>query len=190
MKKVVIKSTIITVLIITLFSVAFALIVTAFFPKYVADVNFKLGNEAATVKYSEKQYEKTLSQSDLATLVERSIWAENDEMLIKYGAIFINSENFSTYCKLKDDSYLYYIVTCYVKALYENGQEQKGVETAFLNTSTYAETNPIRVVASLAIAEDNKDIVLLICTNLQARKDFSSQIIQNDFALLQDFLNS
>ncbi|MBR5438952.1 MAG: hypothetical protein IKV61_01905 [Clostridia bacterium] len=190
MKKVVIKSTIITVLIIILFSVAFTFIVTAFFPKYVADVSFKLGNKQTCVNYSEKQYNKTLERDDLSTLVERSIWAGNNAYTIKYGAILINSENFSTYCNLKDEGYLYYVVGSYVKALYESGEKQKSAETAFLNTSTYSETNPIRVVASLAIEENNKDIVSLICTNLQNRNDSNEQIIQSDVALLQSFLNS
>ena len=190
MKELVIKSTIITITIITLIAIAFSCIVTAFFPKYVADVSFQLGNKNACVTYSEKQYNKTLKQDDLATLVERSIWAENNAYVIKYGAIFTNSENFVTYCNLQDDGYLYYVVGSYVKALYKNGQKEKGVETAFLNTSTYSETNPIRLVASLAIEENNKDIVLKICTNLQIRKDSNTEIIQNDLALLNEFLNS
>lgn len=189
MKNVVIKSTIITVIIITALAVAFSLIVTAFFPKYVADVCFKLGNKQATVTYSEKQYEKTKEQRDLATLFERSVWAGNNSKTVKYGAIFINSENFVTYCNLKDSGYLYYVVGCYIKALYENGEKLKAVETAFLNVSTYSETNPIRLVASLAIQNEDTNTVKTIYANLQNRLDSNLPIIQNDLELLKQFIN-
>lgn len=189
MKKLVIKSTVITVIIIALLSLAFTFTVTAFFPKYVADVSFKLGNKNTCVKYSEKQYNKTHSQSDLSILVERCVWADNDELTIKYGATFINSENFATYCSFKGDGYLYYIVGSYVKSLYETGEKEKSVETAFLNTSTYSSTNPIRLVASLAVEENDKQIVQKIYDNLQNRKDSDSSVIQNDLALLNNFLN-
>ncbi len=190
MKKVIIKSTIITAIIIAILSLSFTFLVTACFPKYVADVSFKLGNKKTCVAYSEKQYNKTLEQGDLATLVERSIWAGNNAITIKYSAIFINSENFVTYCNLQDDNYLYYIVGSYVKALYENGEKEKSVETAFLNTSTYTQTNPIRLVASLAIEENNKQIVQIIYNNLNERNDSQGQIIQSDIVLLNEFLNS
>ena len=190
MKKVIIKSTIITAIIIATLSLSFTFLVTAYFPKYVADVSFKLGNKKTCVTYSEKQYNKTLAQDDLATLVERSIWAENDAITIKYSAIFINSENFITYCNLQDANYLYYVVGSYVKALYKNGEKEKSVATAFSNTSTYTETNPIRLVASLAIEENNKTIVQTICNNLKNRNDSQSQVIQSDISLLNEFLNS
>ena len=162
---------------------------TAFFPSFVSDVAFTTGNKSLCVKYSEKQYLKSKSDFDLAKLVERTFWAGDDYNAVKYGAIFINNDNFNAYCNMQDDGYKYYIVGSYCQVLYENGEKEKSIETAFIRTQEYTSTNPIRLVSYLIANDNDKVLATKVCNLLQQREDCETEIIKNDIAVLKTFIN-
>ena len=84
MKKVVIKSITITLIIILLVFTLFTLLLCTFFPKTVSNLTYRISAYDISVKYSEKAYQKSNSSYDLTILVERSIIAKNDEVTCKY----------------------------------------------------------------------------------------------------------
>ncbi len=190
MKKLIVKSISITLLIIATVTMLTILIATAFFPSFVSDLAFTTGNKSLCVKYSEKQYLKSNSDFDLALLVERSFWADDDETSIKYGAIFINDENFNSFCNTKDDNYKYFIVGSYCQALYENGEKQKSIDTAFVRTEEYTQTNPIRLVSYLATTDNDKALATKIRDLLLLRGDSQTDIVKADILVLETFINS
>ena len=156
MKKLIIKTSVITLTLILIVGFALYGLLGLIYPSSIASVAFRVNNKSVCLKYSEKQYEKTGKVEDLAILVERAIWAEDDETIVKYSALFLNSSDFLDYAKDKN-GYENYIVCYYVQSLYLLNQTEKSIEIAFSYYNGKSELNPIRV---LVLASKNDSTTL------------------------------
>ena len=129
MKKVILKSVIITLCILVAFFTASTVILTSFFPKMVSDMAFKVNAKNTCVTYQEKTYLKDDSFENLATLTERCIWANDDTKIIIYAEKLLNDENFDPDLSTRDEGYAYYVTSALVIALYNEGFVEKSIET-------------------------------------------------------------
>ncbi len=145
MKKLIIKTSVITLTLILIVGFALYGLLGFMYPSSIASLAFRVNNKSVCLKYSEKQYEKTNDVEDLSILIERAIWAENNELIVKYSAIFLNSSNFEEFVKDKD-GYENFIVCYYVESLYLLDQKEKSIEIAFSYFNGKSELNPVRVL--------------------------------------------
>ena len=130
MKNLVLKTIIMTfTVIITVIAVIYACF-AIFSPKTLAKFWEDAGNYSVSVKYYEKQYEKSGDFADLANLCAKLEVKSDSKRAAKYLAIFTDNENFSAFCEQEDKaggygykftSYEYYYGIFTVANFYENG---------------------------------------------------------------------
>lgn len=162
MKNLIIKSTIITLSLILIVGTLFILVLSFVKPSIIANTAFNLNNKEVCVKYSEKQFLKSGSVSDLKILTERSIWASDDNKVVQYASKllshneFINSSN--------NHEYENYIASSYAQSLYKIGNKQKSVEVAFSYYDGITTPNTIRVL--VYNAKTDKETLNLILQKL------------------------
>ena len=156
MKKLIIKTSIITLALILIFGIGLYGLLGYLYPSSIASIAFRVNNKSVCLKYSEKQYEKTNDISDLAILIERAIWAKDNQLIVKYSALFLNSSDFENYKKDKN-GYENFIVCYYTEALYLTNKKEKAIEIAFSYYNGKSELNPVRV---LVLSSKNDDAML------------------------------
>ena len=168
MKKLVLKTSIIALsIIIALTFLVFAIIAIAS-PLTIANASFRVGNKNLTVTYTEKHYLKTLEVDDLALLIERGIWANNDDIVIKYTPKLIYSEDFEEFAKTQSGDYTNYIANSYVTSLYNKGETAKAIGVAFQYVDpNFTLPNPVTTLVYLASAKNDTDTLTKILTELQ-----------------------
>ena len=128
MKNLVLKTVIMTfTVIITVIAVIYACF-AIFSPKTLAKFWENAGNYSVSVKYYEKQYEKSGDIVDLANLCAKLDVKSDSKKAVKYLAVFTDSENFTEFCEKEDKaggykftSYEYYYGIFTVANYYENG---------------------------------------------------------------------
>lgn len=166
MKKVIVKSVVIT-LCLLLVSVAISIaVITAYFPMTIANVAFKVDAKQSCVTYTEKAYENNQSIDTLAILTERCIWANDDEKTVIYAEKFIAHEKFDNYALSKDAGYAYYIASEYVIALYELGYKEKSVETAFQLSNGFKTVGPLHRLIAISAKANDIEVLTAIKTKL------------------------
>ena len=170
MKKLIAKTVAFTVAIMMAIIVIVYVIFSSFLPSSLGDVYFRINAENLSVKYSVKAYEKSQSVNDLATLTERVIVFENDELTVKYATMLINDKGYEQVVSSNSSSYNYYIVGSLVEALYHTGKKLEAVDVAMQNTSTLSGGNPIEVVMVCAFDNGDKQTANLIKEKLALRE--------------------
>ncbi|MBO5888765.1 MAG: hypothetical protein J6Q58_01335 [Clostridia bacterium] len=165
MKKLIIKTSIITLAIIL--TVGFALygLLGLLYPSAIASMAFRLNDKETCISYSEKQYEKTNSVSDLAILTERTVWANEYDLTVKYSSILLSHNDFEDYIKSKP-SYDNYIACCLVEALYLTSNINKAIDVAFSFYTGKSGQNTIRILT--VTAKEDSDTLKLILKRLKA----------------------
>ncbi|MBO5925968.1 MAG: hypothetical protein J6Q38_00195 [Clostridia bacterium] len=164
MKKLIIKTSVITIILIVVFGFIFVALSGVLYPKAVADMAFRLNNKSICVKYSEKQYLKSGEIEDLKLLTERAIWAENNQLTIKYASILLNSDDFS---KLENSNDLEtYIASGYAEALYLTGNKSKSIEVALSYYTGESGLSPLRVL--IYTAKNDNDTLNQLLKKLNA----------------------
>ena len=163
MKKLVIKTTCIT---LASLIVAFALFVGAailFAPGWVGGIFDGVGNYSASVFFYEKQYEKTGDIDDLNTLVLKIDIKNDSSRASKYFGKMVEHQDFKEFCNSQDGgsdiSAKEYYFGCYVLALAYNGKLDDAIDKAkdFVG-NTYTENNPFRLlVADYAVYAKAKE---------------------------------
>ncbi len=188
MRKLIIKTVAITLAIILVVTAGFYLLLSAFFPSVLGDGYFRANNGELSLKYSEKAYEKSKEIGDLATLTERSIVFQDDDRTVKYAVLFVNNDKYQEYISGESEGYHYYIVGNLCEAQYNKGNKLTALSTAFNNTLSYTQHNPIHRL--ILISAQNSDIATLtaIKENLQARQD-KNQLINNHLSLIEELIN-
>lgn len=144
MKKLVIKTTL-----ITLASIIGALIITVsalclFAPATMAGFFDDVGNYSASVFFYEKQYEKSGDINDLDKLLLK-VYAKGDTCKVEeYSKKIIHHEDFGGYSVDKKE----YYYDCYVLSLAQNGKfdEAVGQGLGFINQYGYTPYNPLRML--------------------------------------------
>ncbi len=165
MKKLILKSSIITLSLVLILGALFFVIVSASKPYIIANVAFNLNNKELSVKYSEKQFIKTQDISDLSLLTERCIWANDYNKVVKYSSILLSHKDFDSY----SSDYENYIASSYTEALYLTKNKLKSVEVAFSYYDGIKAPNTIRVL--IYNAKNDKDTLNLILTKLNGIND-------------------
>lgn len=184
MKTSVIKTAIITILImaILLFISFFGLYFFA--PSIVSDLAYNVGANEFSVKISEKAYNQNNSKENLEKLVERSIEFENYSLSSKYLEILLNS----SYYDDEDATYDYHLKSNFVYALYFDGQKDKAISNAFTYTKEYtAENNCVKVIIFLAYLDKDEDTLTKIKSGLKELT--ANDEIEKDLKLIDNFLN-
>ena len=97
------KNLVIRSIVITLASIVSALSITfgalsVFTPKTIAGFFDDVGNTPASVFFYERQFEKSADFEDLALLVNKIDDEKDAERAEKYLLLFINHEEFNSYC--------------------------------------------------------------------------------------------
>lgn len=171
MKRVIVKSVVIT-LCLMLISIAVGVaVITAHFPEVVANLAFRVQSKETCVSYSEKAYEKKGDIESLALLTERCIWAENDEKIVIYAEKLISHAGFSEYSEGKDSGYAYYIASEYSIALYDIGETDKSIESAFQNSKGFKTVGPVHRMIAYVLSKNDETSARKIASKLETYND-------------------
>lgn len=190
-KENIVKTIIISLLIVIVFFVSTFFIVGAVSPKIISNLAFRVNAKNLSLNYAEKAYLKDETVESLGTLIERSIYAENDEKIVKYSPVFLSSSEFDEYKKNKSGNYELYIVNEYVSSLYNLKSIEKAVNTALSYTdfNSYGETtSPIRILISTANKQKDKETLTTIRTNLDEVGN-KTQDLLDDIELLNEMIS-
>ncbi len=166
MKKVIVKSVVITLCLLLVTIAISVAVITAYFPMTIADVAFRVNAKQSCVTYTEKAYEKNRDIDTLAILTERCIWANDNEKTVIYAEKFIVNENFDSYASSKDEGYAYYIASEYVIALYQLGYKERSVESAFQLSNGFKAVGPLHRLIAISAEANDIEILTAIKTKL------------------------
>ncbi len=178
MKKAIVKSITITLILILLFTTIFSVVLCVFFPQTVSNLSFKVGNYDTAVTYSEKAYQKNQTAEYLVDLVEKSIVAKNYTITSTYAGLLLASEDFrNNVLPNKQSGYLNYLATSYVKSLYFICDYQKCIKNA-INYTDFEEKgiNPTTTLITISAENNNKTVLNLLLNELDLLE--SNEIIE------------
>lgn len=173
MKKVIIKSIIITFLLILVTLCTLFALFSVINPSSIAKASFTFNNKALCVKYSELAYEKDPTIDNLAELIENCIWAEKDEKITKYGEIFLNDSEFEEYSKKRDSLYPSWIASNVAISFYHLDKIPFAINYAINFTTDFSNTalSPIKYLV-VEVKNNNDDNTLnLIIERLNSLDD-------------------
>lgn len=156
MKKIIIKTTVISLIIILIAISLFFGSVAIFKPSIMANIALNSGNEKVCVKYTEKQYMKSGDVQDLTLLAERSIWAKDYGRAEKYITKLILNDNFYLIESTKESGYKNYLASSLVEAIYLNGKSEKALQTALNYYDGVSVPNTMRVIIYLFSSKNDK----------------------------------
>lgn len=130
-----------------------------FFPKLMSDGCATIGLDTLSAQYSEVVYKRDDSFENLLDLVAKSVYSENETLIVKYGGTLLDesrfydySENVNTESGMK---YYDFIVNKYSTACYVKGYEQKAFDAVFKYTYEFGNYNPVN--SFIICAYKNKD---------------------------------
>ncbi len=160
MKKLIIKTTVITVA-----SIIGAILLTyltflAFFPGKLARFYDKVGFERQAVKQMVREHHKTGDLQDLITLCEYCDKYGNNWLIAQYFGDLVTKQEFIDYTEAIENGSEFYDFCAgkYVVALYETGKDERFVvDTAFAVTRAYVEYNPVHALISVALERESVD---------------------------------
>lgn len=177
MTKLYVKTTIFTILCLLVISTLSFFTLSLFFPSVISNVAFNVGNKEICVKYSEKQYQKTNSINDLDSLLYRCVWAKKDGKIIIYANELLNHAEFETLSKQKGEGYINYVAGIYCNALYNSGQKEVAINTAFQYVNKeFITPNPISSLCYLAYKDGDFITLETILVKLDDKEQTQSII--------------
>ncbi len=168
MKKVIIKSITITLILILLFTTIFSVVLCVFYPKTVSDLSYRVGNYEIAVTYSEKDYLKNKTCDNLVDLVEKAIVAKKYDVVSTYASILLVDEQFrDVILPTKQVGYFDYVASSLVKALYKTNEFTKSVKCAINYTDFNVDgINATTTLISLCIENNDKTVLALLLDEL------------------------
>ena len=113
MTKLVVKTVLITVMAIILTLAAMYLCLALFFPKTLAKGWEAVGSYDLSVKYYEKQYEKTEDISDLSVICVKVNAEKDAARAVKYLALITSDTKFLEFCAAEENTAIDYGFTAY-----------------------------------------------------------------------------
>ena len=153
MKKLIIKTAIITFVSVIL---GLALIFTALSfisPKTMSDFTYSLGLEDASCTFAVRAYEKSGDVDDLDTLLIKSLATEDYVTLKKYSKVMIDRAEFSTFTKFDKETVLTYYVLSLVMT--DDGETfSKTVEVYNDFYTSYDARNPVSALLTFTTEYD------------------------------------
>ena len=102
MKKLVIKTVFITIVILMSVIIFTMSVACIFRPRVIAKMFDDLGNYQATQYFYQMQYKKTHDINDLIVLIDNAYEKQETKELIGYIEVFIEHKDFKAYCQTKD----------------------------------------------------------------------------------------
>jgi len=182
LKKLIIKTSLIT-LAVTLCALMITFGALALFaPKTVAGIFDGVGGYSASVFFYEKQYNKSGEIDDLAVLVDKIDEDKEPLKAEKYIETLISREDFATYCEEQDKSKpaiktKEYYYGNYVLVLIENGRFDKALEVCneqAHGSGKYTKDNPYRVIISEVAGELSLDNLKTLRNKLNYEKYYQT----------------
>lgn len=132
---------------------------TIFFPKAMSNGCATLGFDSLSAKYSEVVYKRDDSFENLLDLVAKSVYSDDETLIVKYGGKLLDEPRFYDYSESRstDSGMKYYdfIANKYSTALYRKGDKQKAFDVVFKYTFEFGNYNPIN--SFIICAYKNKD---------------------------------
>ncbi len=168
MKKLIIKTCVLTLIIILVIGFSLFGLISLTSPSIIANTAFKLNAKNTCVTYTVKQYEKSKDVNDLALLVERTAWANNYELTAKYSPILLSDKDFEKFL-LNDPTYETFISSLFVESLYKTGNKDKFIEVAFSYYLGKSEPNTVRV--AILTAKEDSETLSKILKKLKSLED-------------------
>ncbi len=190
MKKIVIKSVVITLILIIAFTCVFSLVICSFFPKIASNLSKNVGNYELSTTFSEKAYQKDSSTENLVDLVEKSIMAKNDNKIAKYAGVLLVDEDFrNNILPNKDSGYLSHISSTYVSSLYNLEEYDLAITTAFTHTSFLVDDmNAVKVLIIICDEDGNITMLNQIKAKLESLQP-QNEIIINYTSVVEQIIN-
>lgn len=164
MKKLIIKTAIITVSAIIAAILLTYLTFVIFMPGRLAGFYDKLGLERQAVKQMSREYEKTDDLSDLIKLCQYCDKYGDNRLIAQHFSKLFDDEAFLNYTKtLENGSELYDLFAGkFVVALYKTGKDSVFVvDRAFELTHAYVEYNPVHALIVAALERESLDALTL-----------------------------
>ena len=166
MKKLVIKTTLITLAsLIGAMAITFGA-VALFAPGFTAGIFNGVGNYSATVFFYEKQYAKTQSVIDLMVLVDKVDYENDSVRAEKYLELLVNHKDFDKVSNVEGStvSEKEFYVSNYALVLAKNDKfaDALSVSSEFVKENGYTNYNPYRILIYdyTEIADDNLRSIL------------------------------
>jgi hypothetical protein len=173
MKKLVIKTAIITFISVILGAVLIFTALSLVSPKTMSDFTYSLGLEDLSCTFAVKAYEKSQDINDLDTVIVKALSTEDYDVLKKYSKVMIDRDEFS----LQKKAYKNTILTYYVLSLVETGDEDAFAKTVQVYAefyTTYDSGNPISTLLNFTTEYD--DEFLAFSDDLTATQILTSDI--------------
>lgn len=173
MKNLVVKTALITLIVVLIGTVATFALLTAFAPGVMYKVTSGLGMDKTSLSFAVRYYEKTEEVSDLANVVYLSSEIEDYDRLTKYGKELINHDDFLDFASNQPDGYAEYVMTSYVFALVETSNSSACSEAFDVYDkfyTSYTESNPIYSLIRFTDIYDDQvveKLALLIVSDAQ-----------------------
>lgn len=154
MKKLILKTTAITLASIIGASLLVFGIFALFFPAPLARLFEGTGGYSASIHFYERQYKKTGDIEDLAEFVVKIDLEKDSDLAEEYLYEMVNHEDFSIYCAEQDQlnfsniSTIQYFTGSYASVLVKNGKFDSALDFAreFVNVNGYSVYNPYSVI--------------------------------------------
>ena len=181
LKNLVVKTALITLAVVLSVTIVTFALLTAFAPGVMFKVTSGLGMDKTALSFAVRYYEKTDDVSDLAEVVYLASETEDYDCLAKYSKKLIDHNYFFEYAESQADGYVEYVMTNYVFALVESGNQNAWFEAFNLYDkfyTSYVKHNPI---FSLVRFTDSYDVLI-------SQKLYSLREIENDNNLLEQDL--
>ncbi len=166
MKKLVIKTTFITIISILAVCIIVMSAICAFKPRTIGKMFENLGNYEASQYFYQRQYEKTQEIDDLILLIDNAYEKQDSQKLVVFVRALINSKDFYAYCQSKNSKLApnqmtteEYYFGVYVELLLSEGKFDKAIKSAKAYVVKddgslelgYTKFNPVRVLVSYSL---------------------------------------
>ena len=133
-----------------------------FYPSTMMNIDYDLGMENASITCAKRSYKRSGEVYYIAFATETAIVEEDYEQIAQCGALFVEDEEFSQYCKLRGEalgaslngSYEQYVYGQVCVAEYKLGDKEKAIDDAFAYLgNTFPKNNAVDAVLVAAISE-------------------------------------
>ena len=195
MKKTVLKTAAITFLAMTILFCGSIFAISTFAPSVMVKVTSDLGLKKSSVRYAEREYNKTEKDEDLTNLIFLANEAEDYKIIVKYSPVLMEKENFPQGIKgnLSGEALKNFVTGSYFEALIKvktsDGDIIKYAGKFYnLNYGAYIAGNPYRVLTALS-DELSPDLISAIIEKLDSIKN-AGDISQTELKLLESDLNA
>ena len=171
MKKVIIKSSLITVAAIAAAGILIFSLWILISPQSMATVSEKLGNYSFAVTCADLKYKYSSDTTDLARCAEDSILSGEDKLIIKYCEKLVEKDDFDTLCLKRNEElartqygtlatdYETYIISNLAVAQYRAGDLKKAVTTAESGKEVTCFKRLVIEIRIYGTAEDRENVL-------------------------------